>query len=396
MSKTLIISETFDFKPSSREYLGNGFLRVSGKAARTGIYQYLAKELGLTDRDPNDIVKVYRPADEVFNNDSLDSYSNVDVTNDHPGELVDSKSYRNVSVGHVLSAKQDGDFVQVDMLIKDEKAIKDVESGKTQLSPGYTAIYDEAPDEANYDFIQRKIDINHVAIVRIGRGGPQARIFDNKPEEMTMYKVVLDSGRDVEIENKATASLVEDSITRLNSAREKAEAERDGLQAVNDSLTEQLEEAKQATSDEAIKARVAEVASTMDRARNLAGSKFSCDSVDPVEIKRAAMAQLRTKVDWNDKSAAYVEAAFDACEEMEDEGAEKLRKELEDMGAKPDELKDMSMEQMREKMKDMKSKKSTDALAQDLQNKQQPTADSQLSPREKMMRDKQTAYKGGK
>lgn len=382
---------------SQREFTDEGYLKVPGHAARTGVQEYLAKELGIKDRDPNDIIKVYRPADAVFEPTSLDSYDGKDITIEHPGELVNADTYNGTSVGHIMRpAVRDGDFTRVDMLIKDKRAIDAIKSGKVQLSVGYTAVYDEAPADAPYDLIQRDIKVNHVALVDVARAGPQARIFDNKPEEMTMYKVVLDSGRDVEIENKATASLVEDSITRLNSAREKAEAERDGLQAVNDSLTEQLEEAKQATSDEAIKARVAEVASTMDRARNLAGSKFSCDSVDPTEIKRAAMAQLRTKVDWNDKSAAYVEAAFDACEEMEDEGAEKLRKELEDMGAKSDELKDMSMEQMREKMKDMKSKKSTDALAQDLQNKQQSTADSQLSPREKNAINKQNAWKGGK
>lgn len=394
MSKVLVVSETFDFKPSSRVYLDNGFLRVSGKAARTGTYKYLAKELGITDREPNAIVNVYRPADEVFSPDSIKSYFDVDVTNDHPGELVDSKSYRQVSVGHVLEAKQDGDFIQVDMLIKDEDAIKDIESGKTQLSPGYTAIYDEAPSDAPYDFIQRKIDINHVAIVKVGRGGPQARIFDNKPEEKTMTTVVLDSGRDVEIEDKATASLIADSIERLTKAHKSAEAERDGLQATNDSLTEQLEEAKKATSDEAIAARVAAITSTMDQARALAGDSFTCDSVDPVEIKRAAMAKVRTAVDWADKSAAYVEAAFDAYKEAEDEEAEKMRKELEDMGIKAEELKDMSMAKMREKMKDMKSKKSTDALAKDLQGGEKQTADSQLSARDKYLADKQKAFNG--
>ena len=82
--KHLHITDTVDFAPSSRTYTDNGFLRVKGRAARTGVYQDLASELELTDRAPNDIVNVYRPAEEVFNTDSLSSYSNVDVTNDHP------------------------------------------------------------------------------------------------------------------------------------------------------------------------------------------------------------------------------------------------------------------------------------------------------------------------
>ena len=141
MNKHLVVSETFDFKPSSRKYLDNGFLRVSGKAARTGVYEYLACELGLTDRAPTEIVRVYRPEEEVFKDSSIQSYSNVDVTNDHPTKFVDAETYKKISVGHVISAVRDGDFVNVDVIVKDKQAIQDVESGKTQLSPGYSAVY---------------------------------------------------------------------------------------------------------------------------------------------------------------------------------------------------------------------------------------------------------------
>ena len=46
-------------------------------------------------------------------------------------------------------------------------------------------------------------------------------------------------------------------------------------------------------------------------ARKVAGDESTCDSVDPVAIKRAALAVKRPSVDWVEKSAAYVEAAFD-------------------------------------------------------------------------------------
>lgn len=47
--------------PSLREITPEGYLKVPGRVARVGIQQYLASELGLTDRPPGQIVNVYLP-----------------------------------------------------------------------------------------------------------------------------------------------------------------------------------------------------------------------------------------------------------------------------------------------------------------------------------------------
>lgn len=312
--KHLHITDTFDFAPSSRTYTDNGFLRVKGRAARTGVYQYLASELELNDRAPNDIVNVYRPAEEVFNTDSLSSYSNVDVTNDHPKAMVDSKSYKATSVGHVISATQDGDFVNVDMIIKADDAIRDIESGKSQLSPGYTAVYKAeqgtAPCGTAYDFKQTGIDVNHVAIVKRGRGGDQVRIND-KDGVKPMIKVMLDSGQSLEVADEATAKLIQDTFKTLTDKVTDAQAAIDAATAERDTIAEKLSTAELATSDEAIAKRVADVASVQSQARKVAGDKFACESVDTLTIQREALTLVRDSIDWSEKAEAYVQAAFD-------------------------------------------------------------------------------------
>src|SRR5690606_1501683 len=63
---------------------------------------------------------------------------------------------------------------------------------------------------------------------------------------------------------------------------------------------------------------------------------FTCDSIVPVEIQRAALAKARPTVDWAGKSEAYIEAAFDmAADQVEttDANADQKRKLAED-GAK--------------------------------------------------------------
>tara|TARA_R110002072_G_scaffold169949_5_gene323524 strand:- start:19522 stop:20625 length:1104 start_codon:yes stop_codon:yes gene_type:complete len=315
LTKRLIISDTFDFAPSTRVYTDEGFLRVSGKAARTGVYKYLARELGLNDRKPNEIVNVLRHADEVFNVDSLSTYSNSDVTNDHPLNLVTTVTYKGVSVGHVIDAKQSGDFVDVNIIVKDAEAIADIESGKSQLSPGYTAVY--VPELGIYDatgetyeFKQTGIEINHVAIVKRGRGGAQVRIDDNQGKP-TMIKVMLDSGLSLEVADDASATLVTDAFQSMTQKVVDAESKADKAEAEKEDMKEKLDEEKKKSSDSAISERVQLIAQTMDQARKIVGDSFVCESVDISTIQRTALAVKRPTVDWAAKSDAYLDTAFE-------------------------------------------------------------------------------------
>nr|DAV83250.1 MAG TPA: hypothetical protein [Caudoviricetes sp.] len=300
---------------SQRVYTDEGFLRVPGKAARTGIQEYLASELRLKGRAPNDIIRVYRPAEEVFNDESLQSYLGADVTNNHPPTLVNASTYRNTSVGVVTSVgRQDGDFVIVDMVIKDKDAIKAVETGKCELSAGYTAVYDDTPgttpEGEPYDFRQTRIKINHVAIVDRARAGAMARIFDNM-EKKPMYQITTDTGLKVDVADAA----VVDAFKRLEQRVSDAEAAKETVQAQLDAALEQVADLTTKCSDEALKARVEAIARVTTSARKVAGDEFTCDSMDPVAIKRAALAVKRPSVDWAEKSTAYVEAAFDMAVE---------------------------------------------------------------------------------
>ena len=315
--------DRYTYKISKREYTDEGFLKVPGRVARTGIQDYLASELGL-DGDPNRIVKVFRPPEEVFNQDSLNSYATSDVTNDHPLTLVDSQNFKSVTVGIVTSAGvQDGDFVQADLIIKDAETIKLIESGKAQLSAGYTAEYSKesgtTDDGVKYEFVQRDIKINHVAVVDSARAGSMARIFDNKKPEIRLMKITLDNGRAVEVEDTVAAQ-VEDCIKRLTDAATTEKEKADKAEAKADAAEEENEKLKAKSSDSAITDRILVISTAMDAAKILVGTEFTCDSLVPVEIMRSALDTLKKDVDFSDKSPAYIEAMFDV--EMEKKKAE--------------------------------------------------------------------------
>lgn len=318
----IFVQDKATFKTTARTYDDAGFLHVPGRVSKTGTQKYLRRELGL-DGDPNATVTVYRPPEEVFAADSLASFNGADITLMHPSDLVTAKNYRDTSVGLIRGAgRQDGDFVTADLVVKDAGAIAAIEKrGYVELSAGYTAEYEHAPgttdDGTAYDYVQRGIRINHAALLPAGaaRAGRQARIFDNQPQGNTMSKITLDSGRSVEVQDEATAALVQDHIDRLQKQVADAGTELERRQATIDGQAEQITTLKAATSDDAVTARVAAVLDTKTRAAKIAPD-VTFDSVDPLAIQRAALAKAKPTTDWASKADAYVQAAFDMAVEQ--------------------------------------------------------------------------------
>lgn len=153
--------------------LPDGRLRVDAHLTRTGVFVYRLAD-GTERRE-------YRPPEEVFHADALDSFAMVPVTDDHPAGLVTAKNARDVAIGWTgETIRRDGDHVAAAMMFADDRAIAKVDRGKRELSCGYTCDLEEtsgvSPEGERYDVIQRNIRGNHVALVDMGRAGPTARL----------------------------------------------------------------------------------------------------------------------------------------------------------------------------------------------------------------------------
>ncbi|MGV1833947.1 DUF2213 domain-containing protein [Rhizobium rhizogenes] len=159
---------------------GDGYLVADARVARTGIQNYRGAEIG---RPEMRTVRVYRPGAEVFSEDTLKSVAHRPVTNEHPPEMVTSENWKKYSVGQTGDeVAGEGIFIHVPLMVSDEAAIQDIESGKQELSAGYVCDLDftagvTSAGEA-YDAVQKNIRINHIAIVRRGRAGSKVRIGD--------------------------------------------------------------------------------------------------------------------------------------------------------------------------------------------------------------------------
>ncbi len=172
---------------SAWQVTAEGYIDARARISRAGIYEYRAFELFdlFKDREPDSIVRVYRPADEVFKAESMASFAQKPVTDNHPWEPVHAGNFKEHAVGWSGEVfTRDGNFVAGKLRITDAAAVNRVQRGEGELSAGYEAditresgVYE---GEA-YDAVMRNIVGNHIALVDVGRCGPVCRVGDRAP-----------------------------------------------------------------------------------------------------------------------------------------------------------------------------------------------------------------------
>jgi hypothetical protein len=356
----MLIKDSLALDASGLSRSSDGYLVGTARVSKAGnVQQYLGQEIGLTGDDANKVFGVYRDPDVVFDADSMASLAGRPVTRDHPPAGVTADTWKALSVGAMGGrVVRDGDHVVASMAIMDSDAALEVERGARSLSAGYSVnvVKDSgtAPDGTPYQFRQAgPLRFNHVAYLphnnpragdtRIGdgyRSWGDAPVKDARPgSKPTTPKggLMPDSQlKTVVLGDSAVQVLVSDAILIEQFKKDcvkaiaDAEAAKEAAEAKADAAEEENEELKEKISEDSLSKRVAAVLAATDSARKIAGPEFTSDSVSPLEIKRAAMVALKPKREWADKSAAYVEAAFDEAverkeEEIEDEDEEKSK-----------------------------------------------------------------------
>jgi hypothetical protein len=147
--------------------------------ARTGKQDYLAREMGVADADPERVIPVMRNPEDVFSVETLASFEGKPVTLTHPPEDVTPENWAAYAKGHVQHVRRSGDYIMADLVITDPTLINQVRSGSMrQVSCGYRCDY--TADGTGYK--QTRIRGNHVAVVPLGRAGAAVSIQDAAPE----------------------------------------------------------------------------------------------------------------------------------------------------------------------------------------------------------------------
>lgn len=201
-----------------------GYLRVPAHLTTVGVFPYSDPATGKQRLE-------LRLPEDVFHADSLRSYQSAPVTDDHPPSMLNAENTRSHEVGHVVGdARRDGELVAADLMIRDAATIAKVEAGKREISNGYRVRLEETPgvhpQYGRYDAIQRDIRVNHVAIVDIGRAGPEACIrMDAWPGTCIPANLVHTSGVPMpNLENQKPEDLLAAAVKQLAAETARADA----------------------------------------------------------------------------------------------------------------------------------------------------------------------------
>lgn len=217
---------------TSRKMTDEGYLIAPGNLARTGVQEYRAFELGLDadGMDPMKVIRLHRPADEVFNPASMASFESKPITIEHPKEAVTADNWSELAKGEVRDVTRSGDLMTATLLVRAKDAIEAVQTGKVQLSNGYTFELDmtsgQTADGRTYDGIQRNIRGNHVALVDAARCGSACRIADSQTNITTKGKTMTDAKRKVAVDGipleveDTSANVIETLVGQRNEARD--------------------------------------------------------------------------------------------------------------------------------------------------------------------------------
>lgn len=180
------VSVTDKLDVTSTKPVGDGYLAVRANVARSGVYQYTRREIGMTDGDPNELVGVYRSPEFTFNENSLATIAHKPVTLNHPPKGVSAKSWKRDAIGHSGAAVWESDdrkHVMVDMLLMDEVGVEKAQTTHREISLGYeTDIRPEigtSPEGEPYVAVMDGLyTVDHIACVPAGRAGHTCRIGD--------------------------------------------------------------------------------------------------------------------------------------------------------------------------------------------------------------------------
>jgi hypothetical protein len=291
-----------------------GFLHVKGVIARSGIQEYYGLQLPFEGLNPMEKYAVMREPSEVSDANSIASFRNAPVTDEHPSELVTTDNYKNYQKGtvSVINIIEDEEtLLETDMTIYDSGLIEKVNNGTVKMSAGYLCDYLEEAGEYKgvpFRFKQKNIRGNHVAMTDSPRCGDTC-------------KMAIDSGVTIidEIQgvNMATIMIGETEyevpeevaaeFARLSEEKPAIEVEgSDEVEAVK-AENEMLKE-KMSSDSLAIEKQIEQRATVLATATTMGIAVSVSDS--ETNMKRTIL-KAKRGVCMADKADAYVDVAFD-------------------------------------------------------------------------------------
>ncbi len=330
-----------------------GFLKGRAIVTSIGVFQY---------KNPDGTTRgELRLPEEVFDEESLESMKLKPLTDGHPTETVNAENIKKYQIGNLgnnpskntqwssapgwdTSLITDGLHVAIDLTIQSADGIASVRNGKVALSMGYSCSLEPAQEGARYlgtpyQYIQRRIRYNHIALVDEARAGDAARItFDRldssesltqdlekntKQEDLMLKKINLD-GVEYEAEAKVLETLskekmradaAEGQVTALTTQKSTLEGERDAQKDRADKLDAELAKVKADANDQTKIDSLIQAKLDLYQTVTGLGVEIKKDGVysSDLEIKKAVILKASPEAKLDGKDEAYIQGRFDSA-----------------------------------------------------------------------------------
>lgn len=177
-----------DQDQTGRIYDTNGWAEIrDNPISKVGVFEYSGAQIGHPELDPNKIYKVYRPQEELDNEETINSFKLVPWTDDHAmlGAEDDGMTPAEKKGVHGVVGEDiyfDDGYLKANLKVFSNKLAQLIDNGKKDLSIGYKCLYEKNAGVYNgesYDFIQKNIRGNHLALVEEGRSGHDVAVLDH-------------------------------------------------------------------------------------------------------------------------------------------------------------------------------------------------------------------------
>ena len=186
---------------SARQFDQNGYMTIEGNPiSKEGVFDYLGSQIPGYPGNPNDIVKVYRPGEELARPETIESFKLMPFIDEHNWIGTEGIDAAELPLTGTTGENvyYEAPYLRANLRVFSKKLLDAFNAGKVQLSPGYLYDYEYAPGQWNgiaYSYVQRNLRGNHLALVQTGRTGADVAVMDsailtNEAQTMTLEELI--------------------------------------------------------------------------------------------------------------------------------------------------------------------------------------------------------------
>jgi len=311
-----------------REYDTNGWFEVKDNPlSMVGVFPYSGRSIDPA-ADPDRVYMVYRPAEELGTNDCIDSFKLIPWIDNHVmlgSEDAGLTPSEQKGVQGVIGQDVyfDGDVLKGNIKVFSEAMANLIANGKKELSCGYRCRYEYAPGSYNgidYDYVQRDIRGNHLALVENGRMGPDVAVLDHFTFTVDNKEFLNMAEENKEVGSQESAMTLEEVHKFLEEVMPKLAKIQEltgqsygaaGLEAVADEDMSKPDGDTGATEEEATDAEPEEYGVGGQKEEEKEGETAA--AMDTAEITRIVEKNLAKKAKLYNELSAHI-GAFDHAE----------------------------------------------------------------------------------